>query len=192
MEFYRMLQVSVSRVITHYDPVNSQYLVNVVSRHRFWALTSNQSYAVALSSIGYVVVLLNVYLLSMLISRRIPASASWGMMLLSLSTPFIIATSWPHYFVFMPFVQMFLLNDVLRQASASRWWKISLLLIPSIVLSSILLFFILGNYVIYNQAGALFWSNALALLLVYVQLYPLLIRSHAEPRKQSLPVPHVS
>jgi alpha-1,2-mannosyltransferase len=94
--------------------------------------------------------------------------------LISLSTPFLIATSWPHYFVFLPFVQLFLLHRALngRADALGRLAVFLFLWAPAVVLTSVAFFHGVGSWRIYNGLGAIF----LAVLLLDFAAWVLLLR----------------
>jgi hypothetical protein len=90
---------------------------------------------------------------------------AWGFVLVLLWTPFWVPTSWPHYFVYLPFVQLFLASALLAEPGASRALRVVLgvLVALSTLVSSVLFFNVSGGKDFYGAAGMLFVSNALLL-----------------------------
>jgi hypothetical protein len=118
----------------------------------------------------------------------------WSFQLVFLTIPFVLKTSWAHDFVFLSFTQALLAWQLLEgkksapgtltagqppHASArvrARAAVTLLLLLPSIVLSNIVFFNLLGDFTRYGFYGFLFWANLLLLVAVYVQLLPPALR----------------
>jgi hypothetical protein len=82
--------------------------------------------------------------------------------------PFVVQTSWPHYFVYLPFYQMALwLGRGARQVSV---WSRRLLRIPlmfSIALANIYFVNLLPSWRLYNGLGMLFFADASLLFALY-------------------------
>jgi len=126
----------------------------------------------ALRWVGRLVLVLNGLATLLVWRRRWTNSPLWFFCFASLSIPFLVATSWPHYFVFLPFCQTFILSQALTimRNSVLRFLSLLFLWLPAVVLSSIGFFHYVGNWRIYNGLGAIFVStlllNALALLVI--------------------------
>ncbi len=157
------------------NDVNSQYLANVVNRWNAGGL-SKESRAI-LTLAGVIIAGLNCLLISLLIRRGADQLQWWGMALLFTSVPFLIPSSWPHYFVFLPLLQVFLLNYILRTTVILRvrYIKTVLFIFPSVLLSNILFFNLHSGWRSYSSAGYLFIANLILLALVYVEAIPLLL-----------------
>ena len=128
--------------------------------------------------VGRLVLVLNGLVTLLIWRRRWTNSPLWFFCFASLSIPFLVATSWPHYFVFLPFCQIFLLSQVFGNVRSTLLRVLSLLLLwlPSVLLVNIVFFHLVGNWRIYNGLGAIFVStlllNALALLVIARKFKP--------------------
>lgn len=81
------------------------------------------------------------------------------------SMPFLIKTSWPHYFVYLPFFQGILLHYYIQKSKKHGKIKGEITFpLTSIILSSIFFFNLFPNWSIYNSHGTLFFSNLFLLL----------------------------
>lgn len=99
--------------------------------------------------------------------RRAPGGeALLGPLLLLLTLPFVVVTSWPHYFVWLPFCQLWLLHRV-RVEVSWRWGRGLLMAatIASLLLSNLAGLLLVGFWEPYNRLGALFWADVLLLLV---------------------------
>lgn len=197
--YYRVLHETLNLAQNHLFDPNSQYLPNAV--RRWWAaaaydgsveypalLQGSLRFETPLRAAGYVLAANSVWLLFRMV--RLPAlmddlgrsASTWAFVVLSLTLPLIVYTSWPHYFVYLPFCQVFLWREIARGGAAARRraLKIGLLIVPSIVASSVILFNILAHSR-FNLEGAFrtraiyaFWG-----CLVVADLL-LLLASHLE------------
>lgn len=85
--------------------------------------------------------------------------------------PFLLKTSWPHYFAYLPFSQAFLLFYCLNHLRHSFLAEgIALLPLTSIFLSSIFFFNLFRDWATYNLYGILFISNILLYLTICIIL----------------------
>jgi len=111
------------------------------------------------------------------------------MAILFLSLPFLLETSWPHYFVCLPFCQTTVLINLLIQrdsttlADSLAGWSLLtpylyFLLYISILFSSIFFFQLMPSFASYGRNGFLLWAN----LFLIVCLYGIAFRSHATAR----------
>lgn len=118
----------------------------------------------------------------------------WSFLIVFLTTPFILKTSWPIDFVYLPFAQSVLIWYVAekqkgmgigsgdtRHHPKSRTTVLCLVL-TSILLSNVVSFNLLANFSLYGAAGFLFLATILLLVAVYVALLPVLWRSDSFPR----------
>jgi len=176
------------------DP-NSQYFPNVARRIvegisfdgtvPFRQLVDeNMRLQGSLRVVGYAVAAANIALLYFSVRARERAGRDtvvWGFVVLSLTLPFVVRTSWPHYFVYLPFCQVFLWHEIARGEVPRRRLLLGLLVVPSMVLSSIFLFNALaaGDFVllkaverrsVYSFWGCPFFANLLLLVAVYAGL----------------------
>jgi alpha-1,2-mannosyltransferase len=167
------------------DCVNSQYIAHVAER---WSqLTFQKSVgrpgAQALTLIGYAIFLCNIALLWLMQRRNLRDEYTLSLVLLFLSLPFVIKTSWPHYFSYLPFCQVAVFAHLASARCPPNSWRKALILLPlsSIACSSVFVFNVFPNWEVYSVCGMLFISN----LLLLVCVYPIALRRN--PGKQSLP-----
>lgn len=148
--------------------------------------------------IAYGVAAANMGLLFLVQRARLRHADLWSFQLLFLTIPFILKTSWPHDFVFLSFTQAFLAWQLMegeeaapgtataeKRSHASAWRERAtrartavtfLPLFVSIVLSNIIFFNLLGDFVRYGFFSLLFWANLLLLMASYVVLLPPALR----------------
>jgi hypothetical protein len=107
------------------------------------------------------------FLLLHLHRRRLSHEPHWALVLSFLATPFVLRTSWPHYFVFLPFAQAFLGTELLRNPARSKAARVegALLLLASVVLSSVPFFKVFPHWSQYTGGGCLFFADLLLVLL---------------------------
>jgi len=96
------------------------------------------------------------------------ALSAWSLLLLSL--PFVLPTSWPHYFVFLPFCVVVVWGELgraplLRRVAGEAFCLLSSLLAstPALVLA--------GSWRAYARWGTLFFADALLLLAAHLSLW---------------------
>lgn len=114
------------------------------------------------------------------VNARLPRRALWVFSFVALSTPLLVATSWMHYFVYLPLVQTFLAAQLAhtRDASLPARASSAALWLASVALSSIFFFLHAGGSHAYELHAYLLWSD-LALLAI---AHPLLWRTRREAR----------
>jgi hypothetical protein len=148
--------------------VNSQYIVHVGLR--LFAVIFNQAGGAvleqALTILGYAFALSCIAMVWLL--QRSASSEKHGLPVVAifLSIPFWIRTSWPHYFVYLPFCQAAVLSYCISSFRASGLARKALSGLPvlSMVLSSVFLFNLFPDWRVYNSYGMLFLANALLLI----------------------------
>jgi hypothetical protein len=86
--------------------------------------------------------------------------------LLFAGLPFILPTSWPHYFVFLPCAQALAAHEVASEAHLIRRGVLSALLLLSIVLASMIPFAYFSGWRTYSYLGGPFLANALVLAIL--------------------------
>ena len=165
-QFYRTVSERVAHAATTWLPedINAQYLPSVAGR---WLGTADGRGV--WRWLGYGLFAVNLLAVARLVLRRAPRATEWAFALLFLGLPLAIETSWPHYFVYLPFAQtlvwleieFFLRNSVSRPPIV---WISGALLLLSIVLASMPFFQLVGRWQDYSQYGVLFIAN-LSLLL---------------------------
>jgi hypothetical protein len=147
---------------------NSQYIGAVFSR-LFSVSAHTDSLFVPAQITGYLLTAVNILLSFKLVRTNHPQQAALSFLLLFLSLPLLLATSWPHYFVYLPFAQAYMFICI---ANLPRQWlaiTAVLLTIGSMMLSSVFLLALFPNWLSYSSKGLLFFSDV-ALLLAY-QIY---------------------
>ncbi|MCA9935258.1 MAG: DUF2029 domain-containing protein [Anaerolineales bacterium] len=91
----------------------------------------------------------------------------WTILLLSL--PLFVETSWPHYFVYLPFAQVLLLQTVWSDKWPRPAKIVGLMLVAiSILLSTMPFFMLWDDWRPFERWGMLFWANAALLLCWYL------------------------
>jgi hypothetical protein len=175
---------------------NSQYFPNVIVR---LALTLGdpglsripflQVYMLPfLRTIGWAVVIANMALVNRIQRIGIAHANLWSAVVLFLTVPFVLGTSWPVDLVSMPFAQAFLVWAIFsgdaaflpRDPEVEGWSRLAivqlaasgLLVLSSIAVSNIVLFNYVGNYTTYGTFGLVFWADLLLLLAAYLLLLP--------------------
>jgi hypothetical protein len=173
LAFYAQLRSILQQFQQDIPPVdvNSQYVAHVIPRLLAGAVDTSSMLYMALKVGGYAVALLHVALLALLVARRVPQQVYWTCALLFPALPFVIETSWPHYFVYLPLVQAFLAVCVLHDTwpHPAKAALLLGLLLPSAVLASAPFFNLVGDWEVYGRQGYLFIANALLLPLLYTQ-----------------------
>ncbi len=173
---------------------HSQFFPHLVLRLARAIGYDARAYLPLLYGIACGVAAANMGLIVLVQRARLPLADLLSFQLVFLTIPFVLKTSWPHDFVFLSFTQALLAWQLLEgkksapgtltagqppHASArvrARAAVTLLLLLPSIVLSNIVFFNLLGDFTRYGFYGFLFWANLLLLVAVYVQFLPPALR----------------
>lgn len=125
---------------------------------------------------------------------RLRLATVWSFQLVFLSIPFVLKSSWPHDFIFLPVAQGLLawwLIDGDRVVlgtntssarhdggkSARARSIVRMLLILSVAISNIVFFNLFGVFDGYSFCAFLFWSNLMLLLATYIVLFSPALRS---------------
>lgn len=96
----------------------------------------------------------------------------WAFSITSCALPFLLKTTWTHYMVHLPVVQVFLIAE-LRRSDASPRFKaavLCLLVLPSMFLANVAAFAWFGGWLPYASAGSPFYADALVLTASVVVL----------------------
>ena len=96
-------------------------------------------------------------------------AVTWGAALVFLSLPFALETSWPHYFVYLPFVQLLVARAVAVLPGANLA-RVGVAL--SIGLASVFGFALFSGWEAYSRAGCLFFADAALLVVTWAHLWP--------------------
>jgi hypothetical protein len=173
---------------------HSQFFPHLVLRLIDVAAQDMQTVFPLLHWIAYSIAAINMGLIYAIQRAGLRFANLWSFHLVFLSIPFVLKTSWPHDFIFLPFTQAFLIwffwekkkpvreiktwkNPAqigTRSQSSSRSGMAApfLLVLLSIILSNIVFFNLFGDFVGYGFYGMLFWANMLLLVLLYLELFP--------------------
>jgi hypothetical protein len=117
--FYRALRESFAQsgwVVTN---INSQHFPHVVLRLADLAGHDARADLPMLRAAGYLAAAVNLALLFLVERARLRYAGLWSFQILFLTTPFVLKTSWPHDFVFLPFIQTFLAWRLLQSEEAA-------------------------------------------------------------------------
>jgi hypothetical protein len=172
---------------------HSQYLPHLVLRLADTMGYDGKAYLPLLTLISYGIASVNMGLIFLIQRARLHLADLWSFQLIFLTIPFVLKTSWPHDFVFLPFTQALLVWWLLDREKVDQ--KIGtrekhshvhstatfILLLPSIVFSNIVFFNFFGNFAVFGFLGFLFWANLLLLVALYVQLLPPALRQIQKP-----------
>ena len=124
--------------------------------------------AISLAMLRYLMLALFAVVLFTIARQNTKHSATLSFVLLFLLLPFLVQTSWPHYFVFLPFCQIVLLKITLTE-NIKRKVAILLLNLASIILVSAPFFLLHPGSAAYMSLGFCLYSDMLLLLgfLIY-------------------------
>lgn len=167
LEFYRLTGAASARALESWmrQDVNTQYIARVADR----LLSGKQAplLEAGFKWLGLLLSGLNITLLWSVIRSGRERMTYWAWSLLFSTLPFWLATSWPHYFVFLPISQVFLLVETF-QSDAATWKKagLAILISCSSLFSNTLTFILIGRWQDYSSRGFLFFANALLILAV--------------------------
>lgn len=151
--------------------VNSQFFAHVGLR--WFAIIferdAGSAFAQALTIAGYGIALSCIAMVWFLQRRESSEKHGLSMVVIFLSIPFVLKTSWPHYFVYLPLCQaaVFSYYASCFRVSGLCGKALSALPVLSMLLSSVFLFNLFPGWGIYNSYGMLFLSNMLLLVAVY-------------------------
>ena len=152
--------------------VNSQYFGHVILR-AFPIVDApfrKKVFSIFLQGIGGLVLLANAGLIWKIEKEKVRDALIPSTGLLFLSIPFIIQTSWSHYFVYLPFCQMAALIEIVQLHKTGKNFKLALALTAlSCMASSIFVFNLFPGWSEYNNMGMVFISNFF-LLIAYHQI----------------------
>jgi hypothetical protein len=163
--------------------VNSQYFAHVVPRWNKLLLRASgiRISVPCIAVVGYVIFLGNLALVWCMQRRQRRDEYSLALVLLFLSLPFVVKTSWPHYFCYLPFCQTAIFSRLVSEWSPDAdWGKVLLLslLFLSIACSSVFVFNLFPNWQVYNAYGMLFLANILLLLCMYIIIWNTVLRTN--------------
>jgi len=152
--------------------VNSQYLVHVGLRYTDWLFPSlpNTMVAVVLKVTGLAVGASSVVPCWLLRKQDTGEAAALSFAALSLAQPFLLPTSWPHYFCHLAFCQILLFWSMRRLPPGVRGKLLLASVILSIALSSAFVFNLFPHWKSYSFYGTLFVANALLIAPLWARV----------------------
>lgn len=171
-DFFRFCALVADQVrMLHSDllnHVNSQYLPAVLTR---WLYGTVQDAAEqdGFKVISYSIAAINMVLLSWVVWRG-RDRIEWAFVLLLATLPLVVETSWPHYFVYLPFCQALICIRLIG-AKVTVWnlGKASMVG-SSMLLSSVMMLHWMGGWERYSGSGVLLVADLLVLVLVYITM----------------------
>ena len=153
-----------------YD-VNSQYFTHVALRwfELFFSQVPDAAFARVLKVLGYTIAASCIAMAWLLTRKATSEKYNLPIAAIFLSLPFLLDTSWPHYFAYLPYCQTAILAYIISRFRTSDIGFKILIILPagSMLLSSIFLFNVFMNWSIYNTYGMLFLANLLLLSAIY-------------------------
>ncbi len=171
LQFEKATSFAVSSVWWIPHDVNSQYVVHVGLRwfQMVFGRAAGDVTAQVVTIVGYVIALSCIAMAWLLQRRRSCEKYGLAMVALFLSIPFVVKTSWPHYFAYLPFCQiaMFSYHASSFRTASLRGKALCALPLLSMLLSSVFLFNMFAGWGPYNLCGMLFLANLLLLVAVY-------------------------
>ncbi|MGQ0719962.1 MAG: glycosyltransferase family 87 protein [Candidatus Eiseniibacteriota bacterium] len=154
--------------------VNSQYLPHVVERWSYRADGAARPLGedgsgtrTALRWAAGALFAMNLVLLGRWMRGRPGSDPIPAFALLSLSIPLIIPTAWPHYFVFLPFLQVWAAWRISR--AGRRFSPTAAVLLASVIASSVAGYRLAGDWWTYSHAGVTLLSTLGVLIVVYAE-----------------------
>jgi len=155
--------------------INSQYFAHVVARWSHFEsgilLPFKPGVIQALTISGYAIFICNMAILWLLQRKKLRNQLTLSLILLFLSLPFVIKTSWPHYFSYLAFCQVTLFAHLKSyRSSLLSWRELPLLLLPifSIAFSSMFVFNAFPHWSYFSAYGLIFLANLLLLISFYL------------------------
>ncbi len=148
------------------DP-NSQYFPHVAMRLLEPFHLAGGGARLMLQAIDAAIVAANFGLLWRLTASERRHQTALCAAVLVLSTPFLLETSWPHYFVFLPFCAIVLLNEASAQTSGRGRVALASILL-AVGLSSVFAFNAVAGWQVFSGLGFLLWSDSLLLAAAHL------------------------
>lgn len=174
IEFLQLSRESWARdSARHVADINSQYFPHVVERWQqalhgplapipAGATTQRRLLAAAGLAVFAAAALLALRAFARGTKREAMRAASF----LFAAVPFLLPTSWPHYFAFLPCAQALALGDALSETTATRRILFGAILLASIVFASMIPFAFFTEWRTYSYLGGPFVANLLVLAVL--------------------------
>ena len=126
----------------------------------------------ALILAGFVVAAAAIFLLVKSLGKLSGHKVLPGLTLLFAVIPFFAPTSWSHYFVFLPMVQLYTMSGVITPVALKGLLNVTrtILWLGAFILTNVGLLFFAGEWDSYIHYGPVLWADLLMILLVLVQL----------------------
>jgi hypothetical protein len=174
LEFHRLSRESWERdAARHTTDINSQYFPHVVQRwHQaiegpFAPIRAESSTGRrALAAAGLAVFAAAAWLSRQAFARGTSREAVRAASLLLAAIPFLLPTSWPHYFAFLPGAQAIAAGDVLSESRITHRILFGAMLLASVILASMIPFAYFSGWRTYSYLGGPFVANVLVLGLL--------------------------
>jgi len=98
-----------------------------------------------------------------------PGAVTWGFVLVFLCLPALLPTSWAHYFVYLPFCQLFLLVELFdgRRMGNIMWGLGVLLILASMFVASMFLFRLIADHEAYALHGWLLAADVVLFVVAW-------------------------
>jgi hypothetical protein len=157
------------------DNIDSQYLASVISR-----LPIEPPPAWIVTGAGYGVVVFALYLVYRITKADLQNPSLWAWGILSATIPFWMSSAWPHYFVYLPFLQVLVLVNLSGLRPSWRRPVLAMWMF-SLVFSSIFTAQAVQNWFRYVGFGSLFWSNMFILMAASAILWAKIARRPEAP-----------
>jgi alpha-1,2-mannosyltransferase len=171
LAFETAVQMGIRGDDTFSHDLNSQYVVHVGLRwfERQFGRPAGPAAADLLTLVGYVIAVSCVGMMWFLRRRGSCKKDAAAVAVMFLAVPFVLKTSWPHYFVYLPFCQAAVLAWYASSGQSWGWRGRVLSGLPcvSMLLSSVFGFSLFPDWQAYNAWGTLFVANLLLLLAMY-------------------------
>ena len=155
--------------------IDTQYFSSVIARSL--NIPINSPVSDILVAAGYLVVIFTIFMAYRVSRSEIPGGLFCACGLLFATIPFWISSSWPHYFVYLPILQIMAFQEINRDGAPIKR-SLLILWIFSVVLSSILTMQAVQSWNKYIGLGSLFWSN-----LAILQLFSMILWSYIKPNR---------
>lgn len=169
MAFHRAALASLSNSDWIATDPNSQYFAHVAPRWLYFLFGRLTGPSFGLVAAGWTIVLVNFAFIWRARRTSSPDASALSLALVFTATPFLVATSWPHYFVYLPFCQAAVLTGIFRRLRDSRTARLawSAPVVVSIFLACVPFFLIFPTWRAFQEKGFLFLSNVLLLPPLY-------------------------
>jgi len=143
---------------------NSQYFAHVVLR--WLGLVDAPDAVRVVAVLGWAAVALMIWLVWILRTVDGVVASDLSMAALLLSLPFVLSTSWPHYFVYLPFCQALAIGQLCQQPRSGRTSLFLALAILSVALASVFALNLSAHWSSYARSGAILVANILLMFPV--------------------------